>query len=73
MLLKVLLWQNEASDEVVEGVFDLLKTKDAVFFFKGLRVRQVSGGLNANGRLNKPEFEVKVLPSDHPLHLSLTK
>lgn len=73
MLLRVVLWQNEASDEVVERVLNLLKTKDAVILFKGVRVRQHDGALNANGRLNKSEFDVQILPPDHSLHHSFAR
>lgn len=73
MILKILLWQNEAPDDVVDSTMDLLRTKDAIFLFRGLRARQYHGAINAHGRLNKLEFEIKALQPIDPLYLAFSR
>lgn len=72
MILKVLLWQNEASNEIMEKALDSVNSGSSILF-KGLRVRHVNGALHANGRLNKPDFEIVVLRPDDLQSLALVQ
>lgn len=73
ILLRTLLWQNEAPDEVVTETMALLQTPNAVFLFRGLRVRLHAGFLNGSGRLNKAEFDVSILDEADPLYAVLAE
>lgn len=68
MVMKLLIWRNEASEELAQATIDLLHQEEAVLLFRGLRVRMYQGGLNANARLNKPDFGVRPVQRDSSLY-----
>lgn len=72
MIFKILLWQNDASEETIEKALESVKTGNALHF-KGLRIRQAGGALHANGRLNKAEFEIVALREEEALSVALAQ
>jgi hypothetical protein len=73
MEMKAMLWKNEAQEEALANIAQLVQAENPVLHFNGLRARTYMNTINANGRINKPEFSVQALQATDERYISLTR